>query len=236
MRRGKNLYCSNCSSERDCFWNDLERDRVCHSCSQYKQNSKDIRLHSEVDYLENQGEIQTKILWKCFRLPHHGEGEPQISFPPFRRPGVKEVRTDELAWPALRCQETNFSKFGTTKGIACEKDFCEKCSYKCCSNCSYERIRQDSMGQVGRETAFVTLVRSTQSPKKIFGFFLMSTILRIRERYRRRFSWKCLTGFHLKTLQKSNLPVALGDNLIKNQFGRCLTCFPFKTLQESNLL
>ena len=54
--------CSNCSSERDSFWSDLVKERVCYSCSEYKTNAKDFRLRCEVDHLENQVEIQSKIL------------------------------------------------------------------------------------------------------------------------------------------------------------------------------
>ena len=38
------------------------KERVCYSCREYKTNAKDFRLRCEVDHLENQVEIQSKIL------------------------------------------------------------------------------------------------------------------------------------------------------------------------------
>ena len=36
---------------------------------------------------------------------------------PSRRPGVEKVRTDELTWPALRCQETDFASLEVEKEL-----------------------------------------------------------------------------------------------------------------------
>ena len=53
-------------------WCSLE----CYSCAKHRESNKDFRLLSEVDYLENLVEMQTKILMEVLgRLPSQDAAE-----------------------------------------------------------------------------------------------------------------------------------------------------------------
>ena len=73
----KTSCCSNCSSMTCSQWNEFDSYNVCNSCSSLKsQTDKDFRLLSEIDYLGNQVEMQTKILLEVLsRLPSQDAGE-----------------------------------------------------------------------------------------------------------------------------------------------------------------
>ena len=66
--------------------------------------------------------IKNKFLgahFVVFLLTHAFRARESQNSPlaPSRRPGVEKVRTDELTWPALRCQETDFASLEVEKEL-----------------------------------------------------------------------------------------------------------------------